>query len=272
MKKKNLLSLVVVMTLIVLMVSVSSAQTGKVTQEVQYNNIGVILNGKRLNLVDSKGNSVEPFMYNNTNYLPVRAISEALGLEVSFDSEQNAVVLSSTESQETTYITRTGSKYHYDENCNGGTYWPVPRSTAIGMGLTPCEKCVHDEGESDKVSVDELLFSKEHVRFYYTGYNKTNDGYELYLRVENDSDYKITGRIAPDPQVGNKKCPMSLSFNADPGRTANGTITISDKDLKEAGITEFKSIRAAFSIHDTQNLPYELDFGTGFITIRLENN
>ena len=42
----------------------------------------------------------------------------------------------------TVYVTATGSKYHNDPHCNGGTYWPVPLDTAIGMGLTPCSKCI----------------------------------------------------------------------------------------------------------------------------------
>lgn len=43
----------------------------------------------------------------------------------------------------TVYITRTGSKYHYDSSCNGGTYYAVKLSEATAKGLTPCAKCVH---------------------------------------------------------------------------------------------------------------------------------
>ena len=41
----------------------------------------------------------------------------------------------------TVYITPTGSKYHYDNNCNGGTYIPSTLAEAQAMGLTPCKKC-----------------------------------------------------------------------------------------------------------------------------------
>lgn len=129
----------------ILILSISGtvfAHTGTVTQELIYNNIGVTLDGKRLDLRDAQGNSVEPFMFNGTNYLPVRVVAEAVGLEVGWDSENSTVVLTTPEISQTIYMTRTGSKYHYDGSCNGGTYWPVSLSTALGFGLEPCDKCV----------------------------------------------------------------------------------------------------------------------------------
>lgn len=92
-EKRSFLAGMLTTLLVISMISTVSAISGKLTQEVTYNNIGVILNGERINLVDSNGNSVEPFMYNNTNYLPVRVIAEALGLSVSFDNQRNSIIL-----------------------------------------------------------------------------------------------------------------------------------------------------------------------------------
>ena len=99
--------------------------------------------GQVLDLRDAKGNTVEPFMFAGTNYIPARALAESLGLQVAWDGSTATVVLTHPEASKPTYITRTGSKYHNDPHCNGGTYWEVPYSTATGMGLTPCDKCVH---------------------------------------------------------------------------------------------------------------------------------
>nr|DAH11671.1 MAG TPA: copper amine oxidase [Caudoviricetes sp.] len=118
------------------------ATTGKVQQEIEYRDIQVSLNGKILDLKDAKGNTVEPFMFAGTNYIPARALAEALGLNVSWDGKNATVVLAEPAERTATYITRTGSKYHSDPHCNGGTYWEVPRSTAVGMGLKPCDKCI----------------------------------------------------------------------------------------------------------------------------------
>lgn len=45
------------------------------------------------------------------------------------------------ETGRTVYITPTGSKYHYDNNCNGGTYIASTLGEAKSMGLEPCKKC-----------------------------------------------------------------------------------------------------------------------------------
>lgn len=42
----------------------------------------------------------------------------------------------------TVYVTETGSRYHYDNNCNGGTYYESTLDDALARGLTPCNKCV----------------------------------------------------------------------------------------------------------------------------------
>lgn len=145
MKRTHLSSFMTGMVTMLLLVCITGsalATSGKVTKELEYRNISVTLDGEKLDLRDAKGNAVEPFMFEGTNYLPVRALAESLGLSVSWDGANATVVLTSPAEKEATYITRTGSKYHNDPHCNGGTYWEVPLSTAIGMGLEPREKCV----------------------------------------------------------------------------------------------------------------------------------
>lgn len=109
---------------------------------LSYNDIQIKLDGAEIVPTDANGNLVEPFIIDGTTYLPVRAIADALDLDIAWDGETSTVLLTSPQSPEATYITRTGKKYHYDNSCNGGTYWEVPFSTAVGMGLEPCDKCV----------------------------------------------------------------------------------------------------------------------------------
>lgn len=167
------------MLLLVSLVGSAVATNGKVNKELEYRDIKVTLDGKQLDLKDTAGNSVEPFMFDGTNYLPVRALAEALGLEVSWNGATSTVVLktpgeasgaadvspvqqqqpnpvsvptpapdpapSETEpddSARTVYVTRTGKKYHYSSTCNGGTYTASTLSRALARGLTPCNKCV----------------------------------------------------------------------------------------------------------------------------------
>lgn len=228
---------------------------------IQIDNKIALVNG------ESKELDVPAQLINDRTMVPARFISESMGCTVTWDSNTQTTAVANKLKEQHLYVTATGEKYHYSGTCNGGTYYEATLAEATGRNLAPCEKCVLT---AENEPVDELLFAKERVRFYYIGYEQNEDGYVLNLRIENDSDYKITGRVAPDAQVGNKKVNMVLSFNADPGRTAAGTITISNENLEKAGVTDFKTIKAAFNVHDTQNLPYALDFGTGFITIRLK--
>ena len=40
------------------------------------------------------------------------------------------------------YVTKTGKRYHYNPNCNNGTYYGSTLADARSRGLTPCSKCV----------------------------------------------------------------------------------------------------------------------------------
>lgn len=173
---KGFVAGILVTLLLVGSVGTATATIGKKTVEISYSNISVTLDGQPVSLVDAKGSPVEPFMLNNTNYLPVRAVAEALGLNVDWDGSTNTVILTTrgyedpiptpqptpaptplptpqptpaptptpnipTQSR-TVYITPTGKRYHYDSNCNGGTYIRSTLQEALRRGLTPCNKCV----------------------------------------------------------------------------------------------------------------------------------
>ena len=79
--------------------------------------ISVTLDGVKLDLRDAKGNAVEPFMFEGTNYLPVRALAESLGLEVAWDSANATVVLTSPqkeiESSEELLFAQNSVRFYY---------------------------------------------------------------------------------------------------------------------------------------------------------------
>ena len=64
----------------------SSAVTTKKI-EANYMGIRLVVDGKEVTPKDPNGNVVEPFASNGTTYLPVRAVSEALGKEVTWDGD-----------------------------------------------------------------------------------------------------------------------------------------------------------------------------------------
>ena len=142
--KKRIVSLVLVVVLVFALASTVSAVANTISAQLTYRDIKITLDGKSITPKDATGKTVEPFIMDGTTYLPVRAVADALGLDVKWDSSTSTVRLSGGAADtDNVYITRTGSKYHLDDSCNGGTYWPVPIETATGMGLTACDKCAH---------------------------------------------------------------------------------------------------------------------------------
>lgn len=65
-----------------------------VKTSVGYRGITIQLDGKTLALKDVNGKTVEPFILGGTTYVPVRAIANALGLEVDWNGAASAVILS----------------------------------------------------------------------------------------------------------------------------------------------------------------------------------
>ena len=69
---------------------------------VVYKDIKVTLNGTAVTLQDTSGKTVEPFLYNGSVYLPVRAVATLLGITAAYDSSKNAVNLTDGSSSGTT--------------------------------------------------------------------------------------------------------------------------------------------------------------------------
>lgn len=91
---KNFIFGFVVCLLLVGLVIPTVAASMSVNATLVYNNIKITFDGKQINPKDADGNTVEPFIINGTTYLPVRAVSDSLGLNVDWNSQTKTVVLS----------------------------------------------------------------------------------------------------------------------------------------------------------------------------------
>ena len=56
-----------------------------------YPGVNIYIDDQKFNPTDANGNPVEVFAYNGTTYLPVRAISKALGKPIQWESDTNSV-------------------------------------------------------------------------------------------------------------------------------------------------------------------------------------
>lgn len=88
--RTRILSLVVVAGLLCGTAFAASAVTTKMI-EANYMGIRIVVDGKEITPTDANGNVVEPFASGGTTYLPVRAIGEALGKEVTWDGDTATV-------------------------------------------------------------------------------------------------------------------------------------------------------------------------------------
>lgn len=90
MKKKWI---IISAVLVFLLAKTVSASTETIEKELSYNDIKITLDGQEITPLDAAGNYVEPFIIDGTTYLPVRGISSALGLDVSWDGKAKTVIL-----------------------------------------------------------------------------------------------------------------------------------------------------------------------------------
>lgn len=95
---RSFLSGVLFSALILSLFGTAAATIGQRTLTVDYTDIKIELDGTQITPTDANGNAVEPFAVNGTTYLPVRAVSNALGLNVNWNSSTNTVELTSPKS------------------------------------------------------------------------------------------------------------------------------------------------------------------------------
>lgn len=77
----------------------AAAENGKREAEIAYRNIKIVLDGQEICPRDAAGKEVEPFILDGTIYLPVRAVAEALGLEVRWRGSDSTVMLTRDEDE-----------------------------------------------------------------------------------------------------------------------------------------------------------------------------
>ena len=91
---KKLSKWIVALLAVLLLATPVLATNGNVNAVLQYLNIKITLDGQEITPTDVNGKSTEPFAIDGTVYVPIRAVSEALGLDVEWDGETNTVKLS----------------------------------------------------------------------------------------------------------------------------------------------------------------------------------
>ena len=90
-------------------IGTAAATIGSRTVKADYADIKITLNDSQITPKDATGATVEPFSVNGTTYLPVRAVANALGVDVDWNGDTSTVILSTEKSNENIdYIMKLG--------------------------------------------------------------------------------------------------------------------------------------------------------------------
>lgn len=85
------------------------------TVNIAYNNIKIFIDGAEYVAKDGNGKVVEPFVYNGTTYLPVKAIANAFGKDVIWDGKTSSIYIGKKgQNQPDNYLDRM--QYTFYEN------------------------------------------------------------------------------------------------------------------------------------------------------------
>ena len=93
--------------------TVAYAKSATENITVRYDNIKMVVDGVPLQSTTSGGATVEPFIYNGTTYLPVRAVSNAIGKQVTWDGATKTVYIGNIPKQEQ-YLMKVCPPYSTD--------------------------------------------------------------------------------------------------------------------------------------------------------------
>ncbi|MBO5409207.1 MAG: NPCBM/NEW2 domain-containing protein [Clostridia bacterium] len=129
-----------VLSTVLLLGCVAYAASTTKTIEAIYNNIKIYVDGIKVDSKDANGNTVEPFIYNGTTYLPVRAVGEAVGKPVTWDGATQSVYLGAVpgEKQFLTDICEPFQTKSYDgsyNSNNGRSFKMAGKSYSNGFAM-----------------------------------------------------------------------------------------------------------------------------------------
>jgi|GEM_PF-4627022 len=105
--------------------SLPSGTTTK-TIQINYRDIKIMVNGLEVIPTDVNGVYVEPFLYNGTTFLPVRAVSQAIGYSIGWDAATSTVSLTE-QPQGTLTLEQSSLSVGIGETCS------------MGASVTPAE-------------------------------------------------------------------------------------------------------------------------------------
>ncbi len=192
-----------------------------------FTELNITLNGNKINLKDTNGNLITPIVVNGTTYLPVRSISESLGLTVDWNGLTKTISLNSnskspSKKQEAPIKSTNKSKTNYrpsnSDYFGKGDTWETDEWRLTVHSV----KSTNERNEflvDDPIQVVIINYSFENIN-----YNKGKS--DLYLSIDNvvDEENNVCSRYLGFTKA-HKYTPVGSKTN---GEVAYGLITPSN--------------------------------------------
>ena len=182
---------------------------------VMFNNIKIVVDGKELKT------DKEPFIYEGTTYLPVRAVGEAVGKNVTWDAASKTVILGETEQKEQEKEPEQPEETTSDNDSRLGKLSSKPSTNVNNM----------------KIQCTGVRESAGYI-----------DGIEDF-KFTNNSDFEQTV-VLDSLEVNNKEVEGYLYASVLGDRSETDRLTIEDSDLKSAGIDKIYNISVVFRVYN----------------------
>lgn len=186
---------------------------------VMFNNIKIVVDGKELKT------DKEPFIYEGTTYLPVRAVGEAVGKNVTWDAASKTVILGETEQKETEKEPEQPEETTSDDDSRLGELASKP-STNVNNIKIQCTGARESAGYTDGIEVD--------------------------FKFTNNSDLEHTV-VLDELKVNNKEVEGYLYADILGKRAETDRLTIKDSDLSRAGIDKIYNISVVFRVYNHED-------------------
>jgi hypothetical protein len=148
------------------------------TAPTRGSHIKVFIDGTQITPRDARGNTVQPFIRNGTTFLPVRAIGEAFGKEIYWDSRNSSVFVGRG-----TFTITAGRRTH-------------TVTMADILALSPRSVTANPRGETRRYTGVPLADILIHAGVNHTGTNTvvftSEDGFSAALTIAEDLDTRNT--------------------------------------------------------------------------------
>lgn len=172
------------------------AKNATVKEDITYRNIKITIDGERIRPKDSEGKAVEPFIIDGTTYLPVRAIAEALDLEVEWDNKTNTVELTTPDYDDEYYD--DDDDYYYDDDFEEDEGYSSRSHINNIYKLLTCDETFTDKETGEEVDVESIvnansMFKGKPVEYFIC--DSDRDGLEeVFVRYSRGDYYLVLNK------------------------------------------------------------------------------